>query len=220
MPSSQSALSKLRENKAVFLRLAGTAEWKKSRIEAVLGNYLYVAHPLDQGHLWQVSANENLEIGFSSEEEFYTFLSAILDFRKKPLPQLILQRPSGNELVMVQRRKSLRVYSLIPLFYEIPRVGGLSPGHHTLALNLSSTGLSFNATQPISRGSQLKMEVQIPNSTAPISARGEVVACLEVNTGKEERYKIRVKFYAITQGNRQRINDFVKQRRESQEKLE
>lgn len=220
MSSPQEALSKLRENKAVFLRKAGTSDWKKSRVEAVLGKYLQVSHPVEKGRIWPVGPKENLEIGFSVDEEYYTFLSAVLDVRRKPIPLLVLQRPSISELVVVQRRRSPRVYSLVPLFYVIQDKGILSQGQHTLALNLSATGLSFNANEPISRGNGLKMEIQIPNSTNPISANGEVVACSEVPQAKEARYKIRVKFIDIATTNRHRVNEFVREKRKTQEVFE
>jgi c-di-GMP-binding flagellar brake protein YcgR len=220
MPSPQEALSKLRENRAVFLRRTGTADWKKSRVETLLGKYLQVSLPQEGGRLWSIVPRETLEIGFSEGGDFFTFLSAVLDVRRRPIPLLVLQRPSTSELVVVQRRRSERAYSLIPLYYAIQDRGIAGPGRHTLALNLSATGLAFNANEPISRGNWLKMEVQISNATNPISVSGEVVACSEVPQSREARYKVRVKFSEVSALNRQRINDFVRQKRRNQEAME
>ncbi len=132
MASLQDALSKLRENKALYLRRVGTTKWEKSRVETVLGKILHAAHPTEKGRLWPIAPKENLEIGFSTGEDFYRFLSAVLEVRRKPVPLLILQRPSGSELVQVQRRISPRVDSLIPLSYEILGGVGLMVTGHTL----------------------------------------------------------------------------------------
>jgi c-di-GMP-binding flagellar brake protein YcgR len=220
MASPQEALSKLRENKAVYLRRVGSSEWQKSRVETVLGKVLHVAHPTEKGRLWSITSNENLEIGFSAQEEFYSFLSAVLEIRRKPVPLLILQRPSGSELVQVQRRRSPRADSLIPLSYEIQGGSGLLTTRHTLALSLSASGLSFNSPEPISPGSGLRMEIQIPNVTGSLTTRGEVVACSKVLNSREERYKVRVKFNLISASNRVRINEFVRRKTEAQKAME
>jgi hypothetical protein len=91
--------------------------------------------------------------------------------------------------------------------------------HHTLALNLSSSGLSFNAPHPISAGQGISLDFQIPNATVGLSAKGEVVACQKVVHSRMERYKIRVKFLAVSKGNQARIESYVKNKTESQEKL-
>ncbi len=220
MAPLQDALSKLRENKAVYLRRVGTTKWEKSRVETVLGKIIHVAHPTEKGRLWSISAKENLEIGFSAGEEFYRFLSAVLEVRRKPVPLLILQRPSGSELVQVQRRRSPRVNSLIPLSYEIMGGVGLMTTRHTLALSLSASGLSFNSPEPISPEIGLRIEIQIPNVTGSLSTRGEVVACSKVLHSREERYKIRVKFDLISASNRVRINEFVRHKTEAQKARE
>lgn len=220
MASSLDALSKLRENKIIYLRLANSAQWGKSRVEMALGRYLYVAHPMEKDNLLKVKEKQNLEIGFTSENEFWTFFSIVLEVRRKPLPLLVLQRPTVNEVVRVQRRRSERVETLVPLTFEFSYGRVVSPPRHTLALNLSSTGLSFNDSVPISSGSQIQMEIQLPNITAGFSVSGETVACSRVLGSNAERYKIRVRFISIAPVTRQRLEDFVKWKREEQKKLE
>jgi hypothetical protein len=133
---------------------------------------------------------------------------------------LILQRPSGSELVQVQRRISPRVDSLIPLSYEILGGVGLMAARHTLGLSLSASGLSFNSPEPISPEIGLRMEIQIPNVTGSLSTRGGVVACTKVLNSRDERYKIRVKFDLISASNRVRINEFVRHKTEAQKAKE
>ena len=217
MSDAQKALAYLKENKSVFLRPLGSREWDKSRVEAFLQDFICVAHPLSQGRLKKVTPNEKMEIGFSIDGDFYSFLSVVLRTPRKPLPMLVLTRPTPDELVTVQRRISPRVDTLIPLSYEILA----SPDHpyHTLALNLSSTGLSFNAPHPISAGQTLAMEIQIPNATLGLSAKGEVVACQKVVHSKLERYKIRVKFLAVSKNSKDRIENYVKDKTQSQERM-
>ena len=220
MPSAQSALSKLRENKIIYLRPVGEAEWDNSRVESVLGEFLQVAHPLKKGRLRTILSKENFEIGFSAGGDFFTFLSAVLEVKRSPLPLLVLERPTESELVQVQRRKSPRVNSLIPLAYEIRGGNGLVSLKHTLALDLSATGLAFNAPHPLSPGGELKMEIQVPNAPGSLSAKGEVVSCARVLNSREERYKVRLKFTAVSQIAKSRIQEFVQLKRENQKKLE
>jgi c-di-GMP-binding flagellar brake protein YcgR len=220
MTTTPNALSKLRENRAIFLRRIGEKEWLKSRVETVMGKYITTAHPTLQGRLRSILPGEKIEIGFSVGEEYFTFLSVVLEVKRKPLPVLVLQRPSDSELVGIQRRRSQRVNSLVPLSYEVHGGPGLTTANHTLALNLSSSGLSFNAPQPISPGSFLRMGIQIPNATIEISVAGEVVSCGRVPQSPEERYKIRVKFQTLSRLNKTRIDEFVKQRLKSQKELE
>lgn len=220
MTSSLEALSKLRENKAIFLRPLGEAAWDKSRVEMALGQVLHAAHPIRQGRLAPVAVNGDMEVGFSVGEDFFTFFSVVLESRRRPIPLLILQRPSVNELVNVKRRMSERVDSLVPVSYEIREKGISSPPRHTLALNLSATGLALNASEPISPGTYLTMEIHLPNATAGISASGAIVSCAKILHPREERYKIRVRFESILATGRKRIEEFVKYKKEAQELLE
>ncbi len=220
MSSSLEALSKLRENKAIFLRAVGSASWDKSRVEMALGRLLHAAHPIRRGSLAPVTPKEDIEVGFSVGEEFFTFFSVVLEARRKPIPLLVLQRPSVNELVNVKRRMSERVDSLVPISFEIRERGFSSPPRHTLALNLSGTGLALNASEPISPGTYLAMEIHLPNSTGGLSAAGTIVSCAKLLHPREERYKIRVHFNSIVPLNRQRIEEFVKLKKEAQERLE
>lgn len=219
MASSLEALSKLRENKAIFLRSLGSAAWDKSRVEMALGRILHAAYPIRKGQLAPVTPKEDIEVGFSLGEEFFSFFSVVLEVRRKPIPLLVLQRPSVNELVSVKRRMSERVDSLVPISYEIRERGFLSFPRHTLALNLSGTGLALNASEPISPGTYLAMEIHLPNATGGLSAAGTIVSCAKILHPREERYKIRVHFDSIVPINRKRIEDFVKLRKEEQGKL-
>ncbi|HJT25630.1 MAG TPA: PilZ domain-containing protein [bacterium] len=216
MTSSLEALSKLRENKAIFLLPLGEAAWDKSRVEMALGSVLHAAHPIRQGRLAPVTVNEDIEVGFSVGEEFFTFFSVVLEARRKPIPLVVLQRPSVNELVNVKRRMSDRVDSLVPVSYEIREKGVSSPPRHTLALNLSATGLALNASEPISPGTFLVMEIHLPNATAGVSASGAIVSCAKIIHPREERYKIRVRFESILSNSRKRIEEFVKAKKEVQ----
>ena len=220
MPDPQKALTCLKENKGIYLRPLGASAWDKSRVEACLRDYLCAAHPLSQGRLKKVSVDDRMEIGFAVEKDFYTFLSVVLKTTHKPVPQLVLTLPTPNELINVQRRLSPRVDTLIPLAYQVLAGPVSDASHHTLTLNLSASGLSFNAPHPISAGQGLLLDFQIPNSTLGISAKGEVVSCQKVVTSHLERYKIRVKFLAVSRGNQARIESYVKNRTESQERLQ
>lgn len=220
MPSALEALSKLRENKAIFLRRLGTEGWDKSRVEMALGQVLHAAHPIQKGRLASVVVNGDMEVGFSVGEEFFTFFSVVLEVRRKPIPLLVLQRPSVNELVNIKRRMSDRVDSLVPVSYEIREKGISSPPRHTLALNLSATGLALNASEPISPGTFLAMEIHLPNATASVSAAGTIVSCAKIVHPREERYKIRVHFETILSNSRKRIEEFVKYKKEARERLE
>ena len=220
MTSSLEALSKLRENKAIFLRPLGEGNWDKSRVEMALGQVLHTAHPIRQGRLASVAVNSDMEVGFSVGEEFFTFFSVVLEARRRPIPLLVLQRPSVNELVNVKRRMSDRVDSLVPVSYEIRERGISSPPRHTLALNLSATGLALNASEPISPGTFLMMEIHLPNATASVSASGAIVSCAKIVHPREERYKIRVRFETILPNSRKRIEEFVELKKEAQGKLE
>jgi c-di-GMP-binding flagellar brake protein YcgR len=219
MASSLEALSKLRENKAIFLRPLGSTAWDKSRVEMALGRILHAAYPIRRGSLAPVVEKEDIEVGFSVGEEFFTFFSVVLEARRKPIPLLVLQRPSVNELVNVKRRMSDRVDSLVPISYEIRERGFSSQPRHTLALNLSATGLALNASEPISPGTYLAIEIHLPNVTGGLSAAGTIVSCVKILHPREERYKIRVCFDSIVPINRQRIEDFVKLRKEEQGRL-
>lgn len=220
MATSLEALSKLRENKGIFLRPVGESAWEKSRVEMALGQVLHAAHPIRQGRLAPVAVSGDIEVGFSAGEEFFTFFSVVLEARRKPIPLLVLQRPSVNELVNVKRRMSERVDSLIPVSYEIREKGFSSLPRHTLALNLSTTGLALNAAEPISPGTFLVMEIHLPNTTASISASGVIVSCAKIVHPREERYKIRIRFEPILPNSRRRIEEFVRHRKETDRLLE
>jgi c-di-GMP-binding flagellar brake protein YcgR len=213
------ALNYLTENKNVFLRPLGSSEWDKSRVEAFLRDFICVAHPQTQGRLKKFSPQDKLEIGFSVEGDFYTFLSVILRIPHKPLPILVLTRPTPDELINVKRRLSPRVDTLVPLTYEVLAGPAFDSSHNTLARNLSSTGLSFNTPHPISAGQGLRLDFQIPNATLGLTARGEVVSCQKVVTSQLERYKIRVKFLSISKLNQERIEDYVRDKTQSRERL-
>ena len=213
-------LSKLRENKPIHLRAMGASAWMKSRVEAVLGKYLHVAHPAREGRLLSFSVKQDLEIGFAAGEEYYTFLTKVLDIRRKPVPLLVLERPEESELIGVKRRLSPRVDSLIPMTYELQGGAGLSSAHHTLALNLSASGLAFNSVQPISAGSRLRFEIHLPTSTAGVSASGDVVACAEARNSRSGRYKIRVRFTQVTSLTKSKIADFVREKRRNRLEIE
>lgn len=219
MPDPRKALTYLKENKSVYLRPLGSSKWDKSRVEACLRDFLCVAHPLSQGRLKKVLPQDKIEIGFSVEKDFYTFLSVVLKTPHKPVPQLVLTLPTPNELVNVQRRLSPRVETLIPLAYQVLAGPSLDSYHHTLSLSLSASGLSFNAPHPISTRQVLQLEFQISNATLGLSAKGEVVSCQKVIHSQLERYKIRVKFLAISKGNRARIESYVRDKTQSQERL-
>lgn len=220
MTSSLEALSRLRENKAIFLRPHGAAVWDKSRIEMALGRILHAAHPIRKGSLAPITPKTDMEVGFSIGEEFFTFFSVVLEARRKPIPLLVLQRPSVNELVNVKRRMSDRVDSLVPVSYEIREKGSSTPPRHTLALNLSATGLALNASEPISPGTFLGLEIHLPNVTASLTASGMIVSCVKILHSREERYKIRVHFESILSNGRKRIEEFVKTKKEKREFLE
>jgi c-di-GMP-binding flagellar brake protein YcgR len=217
--SSQEALSKLRENKTIFLRPIGSTTWDKSRVEMALGLLLHAAHPIRKGRLVPVTPKVDMEVGFPVGEEFFTFFSVVLEARRKPIPLLVLQRPSVNELVNIKRRMSERVDSLVPVSYEIRQNGFSSPPRHTLALNLSATGLALNTSEPITPGTYLALEIHLPNVTASITAGGNIVSCAKILHPREERYKIRVHFETILGNSRKRIEEFVKYKKEAQELL-
>jgi c-di-GMP-binding flagellar brake protein YcgR len=220
MASSLEALSKLRENKVIFLRPLGSTGWDKSRVELALGKLIHVAQPIRKGQLVPVAPRGDMEVGFSLGEEFFSFFSVVLEVRRKPLPLLVLQRPTVNELVNVKRRMSERVDSLVPISYEIRELGINTPPRHTLALNLSATGLALNTSEPISPGTYLAMEIHLPNNTGGITAGATIVACTKILHPREERYKIRVRFETIVPISRNRIEDFVKFKKEAKERLE
>ncbi len=220
MASSAEALSKLRENKTIFLRPLGSRDWDKSRVEMALGRLLHVAYPIRKGRLVPVIPQGDIEVGFSLGEEFFTFFSVVLEVRRKPLPLLVLQRPSVNEMVNVKRRMSERVDSLVPVSYEIRENGFSSPPRHTLALNLSATGLALNTSEPISPGTLLNLQIHLSNVTGEMSLWGNVVSCSKIVHPREERYKIRIHFEPVPSARRQRLEEFVRMRKEAQEQLE
>lgn len=205
-------LHELQENKAVQVRRPGAPEWHKSRIEAVLGKYLQIGHPIVKGRLVPLAPGDQVEIGFSHRSVFVTFSASVLQVEHKPVALFTVLRPGPDELKVEQRRKASRVDALIPIVYEILGGRGLLSVYHTLALNISATGLVFNAKEPISPKTTIGMEIHLPNVTGSITVRGQVVSCSRVLKAREAVYKIRVRFGTLIPTHQERLEAFVKDR--------
>ena len=206
-------LHELQENKSIMVRRPGAENWHKSRLEAVLGKYLQVGHPIVGGKLVPLEVGAQIEIGFNYKNNFVTFSASILQIEHRPVAILTLLRPSAEELKTEQRRKAHRVDALVPVAYEVLGGRGLLAVYHTLALNLSSSGLVFNAKEPISPKSYIGMELHLPNVTGSITARGVVISCSRILKASEAMYKIRVKFTSMLATHQERIDTYVKDRK-------
>lgn len=205
-------LHELHENKPVMIRRPGSPDWFKSRIETVLGKYLQIGHPILKGRLVPLSSGDQVEVGFNCRSVFVTFSSSILQVEHKPVAILTVLRPSADELQIEQRRKASRVDALIPVVYELLGGRGLLSVYHTLALNISSNGIVFNAKDPISPKSVIGMELHLPNVTGSITVKGQVVSCSRILKANEAMYKIRVKFGTLIPTHQERLEAFVKDR--------
>jgi c-di-GMP-binding flagellar brake protein YcgR len=203
-------LHELKENKPVLVRRTGSGDWHKSRLEEVLGKYLRVGHPISAGKLVPLKTGEQIEIGFSWRNSFVIFSASVLQTVHRPVAILTVLRPGAEELMMEQRRKAPRVDALVPITYELLGGRGLLAVYHTQALNLSSSGIVFNAKEPISPKSRVGMEIHIPNVTGSITARGQVVSCARILKASEAMYKLRVKFEPLLATHQERIDAFVK----------
>jgi c-di-GMP-binding flagellar brake protein YcgR len=206
-------LHELQENKPILVRRAGAPDWHKSRLEAVLGKYLQAGHPIVKGKLVPLKAGDQVEVGFQHKGLFVTFSSSVLQVEHRPVAIFTILRPGPDELRSEQRRKALRADALVPLTYEILGGKGLLSVYHTLALNLSTSGIVFNAKEPISPRSVIGMELQIPNVTGSITARGQVVSCSRILKASEASYKIRVRFTSVLAIHQERIDEYVRERR-------
>jgi c-di-GMP-binding flagellar brake protein YcgR len=205
-------LHELQENKPVSVRTPGDPDWHKSRIEAVLGKYLQVGHPITGGKLVPLRSGDQVEIGFNYRNLFVTFSSSVLQTTHRPIAIMTVLRPGADELQVEQRRKAQRVDSLIPVVYELLGGRGLMAVYNTLALNVSASGIVFNAKEPISPKSVIGMELHLPNVTGSITVRGQVVQCSRILKANEAMYKIRVKFGNLIPTHQERLEAFVKDR--------
>lgn len=215
MTLAQKALKNLRENKVVYVREAA-GDWLRSRVEACIGPYLQIGHPIREGKLLRLPKGHRVEIGFEENGEFWVFAASVLQESLKPVPVFTIFRPQPEDVMKWDRRRSERAYALVPVAYNARGIGGFPVEGHGMALNLSVTGMAFNAPDPLPKGSAVHVVLHLPNASHGVGAQGEVVSAQRLYSAKEERWKIRVRWVKLSKTAQSRIQEFVRMRKEQE----
>ena len=212
----ETPLSSLRENKQLLIRHSGEEDWRKSRVESLLGRHMALGWPMEAGQLLPYGVDDRVEVGFSHGRSFYVFSVPILKTFRKPVPVVALPRPESEELQEFKRRKAARVPALTPVSFQ---VDGSEGREHSLILSLSATGMAFNSKRPISAKNRMELEIHLPGATASVTVAGEVVQCGRVPQSREEMYKIRVKFLSMGGKTRDLLFLFVRDKERQMKEL-
>jgi uncharacterized protein (TIGR02266 family) len=78
-----------------------------------------------------------------------------------------------------------------------------------LTENASSSGLFINTKNPLAKGEQLQIELQLPGLADPVKVKGEVVWARKKTGETDQRNGMGVKFVEITKEDKQILKDFL-----------
>lgn len=182
------------------------------RIEAVDKDTLTLSAPLDDQAPFAFREGVQLILGVPKEDALYGFRTTVVQRIPGKLPMFKVKKAPA--VARVQRRKFARVPVSWQVRMSILRVGSSIPDQPTsgllslMAKDISLGGMRLFSAKPISRGSLLSLEMQMPGRAIP--SVGEVVRCQKTPGGSHE---IGVSFLKLTEKDAERLRQFIYEQR-------
>lgn len=182
------------------------------RIEAVDKETLTLSAPLDDQAPFIFREGMQLILGVPKEDALYGFRTTVVQRIPGKLPMMKVKKVVT--IARVQRRKFARVPVSWQVRVSILRVGSSMPDQPTSGLlslrakDISLGGMRLFSPKPISRGSLLNLDIQMPGRAIP--SVGEVVRCQK---GKDGSYEIGVSFLKLTERDAERLRQFIYEQR-------
>ncbi|CUH96107.1 hypothetical protein P22_2195 [Propionispora sp. 2/2-37] len=181
-----------------------------SRIEDITEEYMVIAMPMTKGYP-VIIPNGSVVLGrVVSKGQVYQFESRVLGKRISPLPVWLLTLPTN--IVKVQQRSFVRLDIVLPAKMQV-----LTPDNETdeaslsdnrvFTKNISGGGLCLITGEPVDIGTQLQMEVEIPEQEV-LRVIGRV-ARVEKPQNDRQLFWIGVEFLDVSESIRSRIIRFV-----------
>lgn len=189
--------------------MAGTP-WQKvcsTRVEEITDSHIAIQAPMERGEVVPFRPGQNIILAIPLEDGLYAFHTKVLDRKKGHIPMLYLQNP-GPSSRRIQRRKFFRVRS--QALKEIKPISSEQKGVATYLSgqirdrNLSAGGILIHSRNPITRGSLLQLDLNLPDGI--LKAAGQVVRVMRLEDGS---YDIGVRFVGLNQKQRLRITRYV-----------
>lgn len=141
---------------------------------------------------------------FFPNGEIYTFVDQVKDVIHNPVPVFTIDKP-----IIIRRLDHLEALSVPMDFkhFEVQYNSKLIKGE---TKDISGGGISFNSTEPFSKGDILDIRVELPTGEQ-IRAFGEIVI-VKKKAESQDRYENCIKFTNIYEGERDKIIHYIFQR--------
>lgn len=200
--------NKLKINQLIEITaLEGLDEHKylPSRIEEVSPDYLYISPPMFRGEILPLRVREPLRIHFTLEGHFYRFDTVVVERVAAPLPLLAVLKPA--EIVEVQRRRWVRLPVNLPVKFQLEH-SIEAEIYEGRTIDISGGGMQYRSETALEPGTMIHLCLDLPHRE-PICCKAKVLRFEEGSEFKGQEAKIVVEFFDISEGQRDRIMNYI-----------
>lgn len=183
-----------------------------ARVEDVDEVSVTLSAPMEAGVPVPYRPGMKLILGMPKGDALYGFFAEVMERKGGKIPTLRLSKTRNCK--RIQRRRYARIDGSVPMEIDIlQRVGQTQMSTFLFKKflrekNLSAGGMLFVAPEPLTRGTLLKIDLDLPSGK--ISAKAEVVRTRK-NSEREE-YEMGVNFLNLSERDKDRIIQYIYQR--------
>lgn len=177
-----------------------------SRIEEVNDDTIVISAPSHEGITLPLRPGMGVVIARPGKDALYGFYTKIVERRIKPFPMLVLQKNPESTSKKIQRRKYVRVGSLVlKEIRAITNNAGLKLKRDLMHdKNISEGGISVVSSKKLIRGTLLDLNLNLPDGELRVA--GQVIRCRENEKGG---YEIGIRFLGLSEKARGRIVKYI-----------
>lgn len=177
-----------------------------SRIEEVNEDTIVISAPAYEEVTLPLRPGMGIVIARPGKDALYGFYTKIIERRTKPFPMLVLQKNPQSTSKKIQRRKYVRVGSLVlKEIRAITNTAGLKLKKDLMHdKNISEGGILVVSAKKLLRGTLLELNLNLPDGELRVA--GQVIRCKENEKGG---YEIGVRFLGLSEKARSRIIKYI-----------
>lgn len=162
----------------------------QSRISDLADDHLKVLVPFNKGSLVPLSKGIAISVFYAAEAAAYKFSTKVIDRMKKPVPQLIIEKPNPDDITKIQRRNYFRLEVKRKVFYRKVDQDWkpVEDFKETTTIDISGGGIKMVLSEDLPGDILLEVKLDIPDvEGVPIISK--LIRTYELPDGKSAGIK-------------------------------
>lgn len=215
-----SKLPELAVSQRIQVAREESEEYYVSTVEDITDDAIFIALPYRQRHPLLLEAGDRVKVLFPGKNECFCF-STTVKSRLEEGKVILYALALPSTIKRIQRRRDVRLYETMEVFFAPYREGEEPDFKPTLALDFSAGGIRIASPKPYEPGTTLWIKFSLPlrNEEFTLATPARVVRCEPVMLEGRKLYHLGMEFLNLSRSQKDKIFSYVFWRMMEQRRL-